>query len=132
MQQPQHLTSDNKSMRQLHKMILLDDKHWRHIQRRYYISPRELQIAKLICHGFNNEEIASDLNIKHGTVKTHIRNIYRRIRVKNKIELLLTFLHEAARFSTEAGAKPPILQMLEVANQNKKTKTKHLRIPQKE
>ena len=131
MQQPQHLTPDNESAPEQAGMTLLDDRHWSYLQRRYYISPRELQVARLICYGFNNAEIAKDLNIKRGTVKTHVRNIYRRIRVKNKLELLLTFLRDAAGFSTESGLKLPVVQVLEAPKQNKMAQHKPIKIPPK-
>jgi len=44
------------------KVILLDERHWSYIQRRYHISPRELEVAKLVCHGLNNREIADALH----------------------------------------------------------------------
>jgi len=131
MQQTQHLTADNESVLEHTGMTLLEDRHWRYLQKRYYISPRELQVARLICYGFNNAEIAKDLNIKRGTVKTHVRNIYRRIRVKNKLELLLTFLRDAAGFSAESGLKLPVVQILEAPKQNKKATHKPLKIPPK-
>jgi len=59
------------------------------------MTTREFQIAKMICQGFNNEEIANALDIKHGTVKTHIRNIYRKTWVHNKITMLLRFVKDA-------------------------------------
>jgi DNA-binding NarL/FixJ family response regulator len=59
---------------------------------------REFQIAKLVCQGFNNEEIAEELSIMHGTVKTHIRNIYRKTWVHNKISMLLRFVEDAKDF----------------------------------
>ena len=90
------------------RIEIFDKKHWRYIQKRYYISPRELEVAKLICCGFNNEQIARDLRIKHGTVKTHIRNIYRRIHVNNKIEMLLRFLEDATIFSSNTGNTGPM------------------------
>ena len=58
------------------------------------MTPRELQIAILVCRGFNNREISKALNIKQGTIKTHLRNIYRRVRVKTKITLLLKFIED--------------------------------------
>jgi len=70
------------------------------------MSPRELQVAELICKGFNNDEIAKALKIKAGTVKTHIRNIYRRIRVKNKIAMLLKFVDHANEFSVKSEITP--------------------------
>jgi DNA-binding NarL/FixJ family response regulator len=91
------------------EVVLFDAKHWSYIQRRYLISPREVQVAKLVCHGFSNKEIAQDLNIELGTVKTHLRNIYRRVRVKNKVALLLTFINDIDRLfyhSPNAGFIP--------------------------
>ncbi len=74
------------------KIDLLNKKQWSYVQRRYSLSPRELEVARLVCKGFNNEEIAGKLSIAHGTVKTHLRNVYRRVRVRNKIQMLLKFV----------------------------------------
>lgn len=85
------------------KVILLDDRHWSYIQRRYHISPRELEVAKLVCHGLSNKEIAEALGIRQGTVKTHIKNIYRRIHVKNKVALLLRFMADISQLLGESN-----------------------------
>ena len=66
--------------------------HWTYLQQRYQMTPRELQIAQLACKGLANEEIATSLNVKHGTVKTHLRNLYRKVWVHNKISMFLRFL----------------------------------------
>jgi DNA-binding NarL/FixJ family response regulator len=79
------------------RISLLNDEHWSYIRRQYSMSPRELQVARLVCEGFNNDEIAGSLKITQGTIKTHIRNIYRRVRVKNKIEMLLRFVDHASK-----------------------------------
>jgi DNA-binding NarL/FixJ family response regulator len=75
---------------------LLDEKQWLYVQHRYRLSPRELQVAKHVCQGFANEEVATCLRIRAGTVKTHLRNIYRRIHVTNKIGMLLMFVEQVA------------------------------------
>lgn len=96
--------TDNRADEPLYKrpdVNLLDDRQWLYVQRRYHLSPRELQVAKHICRGFPNEEVAKSLRIRSGTVKTHLRNIYRRIHVTNKIGMLLTFVEQAAAFSGE-------------------------------
>ena len=87
------------------KVILLDERHWSYIQRRYHISPRELEVAKLVCHGLSNKEIAETLEIRQGTVKTHIKNIYRRIRVKNKVALLLRFMADISQLVGDSAAR---------------------------
>jgi len=83
---------------------LLDERQWLYVQRCCHLSPRELQVAKHICQGFANEEVARCLRIRSGTVKTHLRSIYRRIHVTNKIEMLLTFVERVA----ELYGKPAV------------------------
>ena len=90
--------------------ILLDEKQWLYLKERYHMTTRELQVSILICRGFNNNEIAESLKIKHGTVKTHLRNLYRRVRVKNKILLLLRLVDDVNRFYTPSkDSVPPII-----------------------
>ncbi len=87
----------------------LDENHWSYIQKRFHLTPRELQVAQLACQGFNNNKIAEILKARTGTVKTHLRNIYRKIRVKSKIEMLLKFVNSAAKFSAKSRITPPIV-----------------------
>ncbi len=89
--------------------VLLEESQWLYLKERYAMTPRELQTAILVCRGFSNDEIAKALKIRHGTVKTHLRNIYRRTRVKSKITLLLTFIEDVSKFyGTSKAGKPPI------------------------
>ena len=90
---------NNKPGYPVPKVTLIQEHQWLYLQRRYRITERELQIAKLICRGFNNEEISKKLNVKHGTVKTHIRNIYRKTWVHNKIAMLLRFVEDINNIS---------------------------------
>lgn len=102
------------------EVILLDEKHWSYIRRRYGISPRELEVAKLVCRGFSNKEIAKSLKIKDDTVKTHLRNIYRRIRVKNKVTLLLRFIYDVSKLfnGSNNAALIPIMDEEKYTPQN--------------
>ncbi|MCD6393758.1 MAG: helix-turn-helix transcriptional regulator [Planctomycetes bacterium] len=79
-------------------IVLFNNQQWAYLQRRFQITPRELEIAKLLCQGYSNEEIADSLNIKEGTVKVHVRNIYRKTWVQNKILMLLRFIEDSNRF----------------------------------
>ncbi len=94
-------------------VILFDEERWAYIQKRYHMSPRELQVAKLVCRGYSNGDIAGELKIKNGTAKTHLRNIYRRIRVKNKIAMLLKVIEQANKFSSGSGITLPISKQVE-------------------
>ena len=81
----------------------LDDRQWAYIQRRFDLTDREWQIAQLVCQGLRNDTVASQLAVRPETVKTHIRNIYRKTGVKNKVLLLLAFIEEAGRGTGQGG-----------------------------
>lgn len=51
------------------------------------LSPREQEVAALICLDYTNDEIASKLNISATTVKSHIRKIMTKFQMHSKIEL---------------------------------------------
>ncbi len=52
------------------------------------LSKQERAIKKLILEGKSNKEIANELFISLSTVKTHITNIYSKLKVSNRQELL--------------------------------------------
>ncbi len=54
------------------------------------ISGREQDIIKLIALGYTNKEVSEKLFIAEGTVKQHMNTIYKKMHVRNRIELLNT------------------------------------------
>jgi len=54
------------------------------------ISAREEEIIELLIEGKTNREIASTLFISTNTVKTHIKNIYGKLEVSNRVQLYTT------------------------------------------
>jgi DNA-binding CsgD family transcriptional regulator len=58
---------------------------------KYEISPREREIIMLVLKGKSNKEIEDILFIAMGTVKNHIYNIYQKIGVKNRAQLITLF-----------------------------------------
>ena len=55
---------------------------------RYKISEREFTVVQLICEGLTNKEIASQLNISVNTVNNHVANIFSKMEVRSRIDLL--------------------------------------------
>jgi DNA-binding NarL/FixJ family response regulator len=53
------------------------------------LTPRELQIVRLLADGLRNKEIAQALEISEGTVKIHLHNIYEKLNVDSRVELAL-------------------------------------------
>jgi len=51
------------------------------------LSEREVEIVKLIVNGFTSNEIADQLFLSEHTVKTHRKNIFRKIGINNTSQL---------------------------------------------
>ena len=60
-------------------------------KRNQELSKQELNIKKLIIEGKSNKAIAENLFISLSTVKTHITNIYNKLNVSNRAELISKF-----------------------------------------
>lgn len=50
------------------------------------LSPRQRQILALVAQGRGNDEIAAELELSPNTVKFHIRALYSRLGVRNRVE----------------------------------------------
>jgi len=50
------------------------------------LTDREKEILQLVCEGKGNKIIASRLSLSEGTVKAHLRNLYRKLKVQTRAE----------------------------------------------
>ena len=53
------------------------------------LTPRELEIVRLASEGLRNKEIGERLSITEGTVKIHLHNIYEKLGVTGRPQLIL-------------------------------------------
>jgi DNA-binding NarL/FixJ family response regulator len=53
------------------------------------LSPREEEIVRYVGQGLRNAEIAKILTISEETVKTHLTKIFRKVGVRDRLELAL-------------------------------------------
>ena len=92
---PNHPIENTTNSSNNYDTILLNEQEWLYVKKRYNLTPRESQIAELICQGLHNGKIANSLHISPGTVNTHVRNIYRKTHVTSKMAMLLRFITDA-------------------------------------
>jgi len=50
------------------------------------LTERETQILRMVVQGTSNKAIASRLGLGEGTIKSHLRNIYRKLQVRTRAE----------------------------------------------
>lgn len=57
------------------------------------LTRREREIVSLLLHGLPNKTLSERLRISESTVKTHLNNIYRKMSVSNRVQLLTSILN---------------------------------------
>lgn len=60
----------------------------------YPLTPRELDVLRLLARGWTNIQIARELCITVDTVKFHTRNIYRKLEVTSRTEATLVAIRQ--------------------------------------
>jgi LuxR family maltose regulon positive regulatory protein len=66
-----------------------------------HLSPRELEVVKQLSLGHSYAQISTQLEISENTLKTHIKRIYRKLKVHNRTQAVL-MAHELQQKSANA------------------------------
>ncbi len=53
------------------------------------LSNREAEVAELVTKGMSNKEVANQLFVTEKTVKFHLTNIYKKMNVKSRAQLIV-------------------------------------------
>jgi DNA-binding NarL/FixJ family response regulator len=53
------------------------------------LTPREVELVRMVAHGLGNETIAQRLLISPGTVKVHLHHVYRKLKLAGRVQLML-------------------------------------------
>ena len=54
------------------------------------LTPRELEVLRLLALGWENEYIASELEVTVHTVRSHVANLRRKLNAKSRFEAVIT------------------------------------------
>lgn len=65
----------------------------RTMQERLTLSPREMQVLRLLRDGLSTPAIAMAMYISHSTVRTYVARLYEKLGVANRAQAIMTALH---------------------------------------
>ncbi len=68
------------------------------------LSNREAEVAELVSKGLSNKEVANQLFVTEKTVKFHLTNIYKKMNVKSRAQLIVWCLPHLGFVENEAQA----------------------------
>ncbi len=71
-------------------------------QKKFGLTPRELEIVSAVVAGYANKEIAEHFKISEDTVKHHLSNIFDKLGVSTRLELALFAVNQALPLITIA------------------------------
>ena len=54
------------------------------------LTTREKEVVRLVSSGLSNKLVARHLGLREGTVKIHLHNVYRKLRIPNRMTLIAT------------------------------------------
>ena len=64
-------------------------------KRPFGLTPRELELVRLVATGLSNKDIARQCSLREDTVKHHLSNIFDKTGVSTRLELALFALHNS-------------------------------------
>lgn len=70
------------------------------------LSNREAEVAELVSKGLSNKEVANQLFVTEKTVKFHLTNIYKKMNVKSRAQLIVWCLPHLGFVESEQKEAP--------------------------
>ena len=61
---------------------------------KYGLTRQETMVLKMLMQGLDNTTIYTSLNISVNTLKKHILNIYRKLKIKNRVQMFKMFMEK--------------------------------------
>ena len=77
---------------------LFPAQRWKELAAALGLTKRQVQVARLICRGLGNKEIARQLGRSESVVRQHSDGLYKRLRVGNRVGVVVRLVLADRRF----------------------------------
>lgn len=87
---------------------LLTDDQWQEVSDALGLSYREAEVCRLLFEGRTRDNIKDELGLKSSTVRQYMENIHRKLRVNNRVGVVLRVVQvrDALRKTKKAHKRP--------------------------
>jgi DNA-binding NarL/FixJ family response regulator len=86
---------------------LFTESQWRQVSRAAGLTPRQAQVARLLCEGATYETIARRTGVSLNTVRLHVRMAFEKLGVHDRVRLLLELIAIHRRLTSQADPGEP-------------------------
>jgi len=71
------------------------------------LTPRELEVLKLVARGLSNREIADALTVEESTIRTHVKRILMKLQIRDRVQAVIRAYEVGLIRPRAAGSAPP-------------------------
>ncbi len=87
---------------------------WRRIAERLGLSESERQLAELLFAGCLEKQASCKLGMAESTAHSHIRKIYEKLKVRNRVQLCRKVFDVYLQLLQEDAKNPPVGELLRI------------------
>lgn len=85
------------------KRRLLSDSIWSHLSQRLRLSPKEAEVVRGLLNKRSETGIAKEMGVSRHTVHTHIKRLYRKLRITSRSAAIAHVFEEYLRLERSLG-----------------------------
>ncbi len=68
---------------------LFTTEEWRELAKALHLTRRQRQVARRLCLGLKNREMAEEMSVAEDTIRLHMRELYRKLGVGQRVGVVV-------------------------------------------